>query len=229
MYITIVTLFPEMFHGPLTESILKRAQQQKIVTIAYVNIRDFAHDKHKSVDDHPYGGGAGMILRVDIVDQALAHAKSLHPNVHTRTILLDPQGTTYSQHIAQQLAAFEYLILLCGHYEGVDERIRALVDEEISIGDYILTCGEIPAMVLVDSIVRLLPGTLKKEGATTSESFSGATPLLEYPQYTTPQTYKGKSVPAILLSGHHANIEKWKQKEAQKRTKLRRSDLITET
>ena len=228
MYITIVTLFPEMFEGPLTQSILKRAQDQKIVTISFVHIRDFAKDKHKSVDDRPYGGGPGMILRVDVVGEALTHAKSLHPNVTTRSILLDPQGTLYSQQKAKQLSSFEHLILLCGHYEGVDERIRALVDEEISIGDYILTCGEIPAMVLADSIVRLLPGTLKKEGVTTDESFSGATPLLEYPQYTTPQTYKGTSVPDILLSGHHAHIGMWKQKEAKKRTTLRRRDLITE-
>ncbi len=228
MQITILTLFPEMFHGPLTESILKRAQNQNIVSIACINIRDFAKDKHKSVDDHPYGGGAGMILRVDIVEAAIQYAKSLHPNIPTHTILLDPQGTPYVQKKAQQLATYDHLILLCGHYEGIDERIRTLIDEEISIGDYILTCGEIPAMVVIDSIVRLLPGTLKKEGVTTNESFSGATPLLEYPQYTTPQTYKGKNVPEILLSGHHAQIEKWKQKEAFKRTKLRRSDLLTD-
>lgn len=225
MYITVLTLFPDMFTGPFDDSIVKRAKEKGVVAISYVNIRDFAKDKHKSVDDRPYGGGVGMILRVDIVDIALQYAKLLHTNVHTHTILLDPQGTTYSQQIARQLTTYDHLILLCGHYEGVDERIRALVDEEISIGDYILTCGEIPAMVLVDSVVRLLPGTLKKEGVTTNESFSGVTPLLEYPQYTTPQTYKGKSVPDILLSGHHANIEKWKQKEALKRTKLRRSDL----
>lgn len=226
MYITVLTLFPDMFTGPFDASIVKRAKEKEIVTITYVNIRDFAKDKHKSVDDRPYGGGAGMILRVDIVDQALTYAKLLHTNVRTYTILLDPQGMTYSQQIARQLSTFEHLILLCGHYEGVDERIRQLVDVEISIGDYVLTCGEIPAMVLVDSIVRLLPGTLKKEGVTTNESFSGRTPLLEYPQYTTPQNYKGSNVPDILLSGHHKNIEKWKQKESQKRTKLRRRDLF---
>lgn len=228
MYITIVTLFPEMFTGPFTESILKRAQEKKIVTIDFVHIRDFAHDSHKSVDDHPYGGGAGMILRVDVVDQAIAHAKSLHPNKHTHIILLDPQGTPYTQQKAQALAHIEHLILLCGHYEGVDERIRTLVDEEISIGDYILTCGEIPAMVLTDSIVRLLPGTLKKNGVTTNESFSGDTPLLEYPQYTSPRTYKGKSVPDILLSGHHAHILSWQEKQSIAETKRKRSDLLTE-
>jgi len=228
MYITILTLFPNMFIGPFDASIVKRAKEKEIVVITYVNIRDFAQDKHKSVDDRSYGGGPGMILRVDIVDEALTYAKSLHPNVQTHTILLDPQGTTYSQQKAQQLAMYHHLILLCGHYEGVDERIRSFVDEEISIGDYILTGGEVPAMVLVDSIVRLLPGTLIKEGVTTNESFSANTPLLEYPQYTTPQTYKGKSVPDILLSGHHANINKWKQKESLKRTKLKRCDLLNE-
>ncbi len=226
MHITVLTLFPEMFQGPLTESILKRAQDQKIVTLTFVNIRDFAKDKHRSVDDHPYGGGAGMILRVDIVDKAITYAKSLHPNKQTHTILLDPQGKPFVQKKAQQLATYDHLIFLCGHYEGVDERIRQLVDEEISIGDYILTCGEIPAMVVVDSIVRLLPGTLKKEGVTTNESFSGEIQLLEYPQYTQPKTYKGKSVPDILLSGHHAHIEKWKQQEALKRTRLKRRDLL---
>lgn len=228
MHITILTLFPDMFQGPLTESILGRAQSQKIVTLTFVNIRDFACDKHKSVDDHPYGGGVGMILRVDVVDCALTYAKSLHPKAKTYSILLDPQGTPYVQKKAKELTGVEHLILVCGHYEGIDERIRNLVDEEISIGDYVLTGGEIPAMVLVDSIVRLLPGTLKKEGVTANESFSGTTPLLEYPQYTTPRTYKRKTVPKVLLSGHHAHITNWQQKESEKRTKLRRNDLITE-
>ena len=228
MQITILTLFPEMFHGPLTESILKRAQEKKIITVTFVNIRDFASDKHKSVDDHPYGGGPGMILRVDIVDRALQSIKYQSASWRTKTILLDPSGTPYTQKKAKQLSSYDHLILICGHYEGVDERIRSLVDEEISIGDYVLTGGEIPAMVLVDSIVRLIPGTIKKEGVTTNESFSGTTPLLEYPQYTQPKTYKGKSVPDILLSGHHANIEKWKQQGSLKRTKLRRSDLLKE-
>lgn len=228
MYITILSLFPEMFQGPLTKSILARAQSQNIVTLKFINIRDFACDKHKSVDDHPYGGGAGMILRVDVVDKAIEHAKCQYANLRSKTILLDPQGKTYNQKMAKELSFYEHLILVCGHYEGVDERIRQLVDEEISIGDYVLTGGEIPAMVLVDSIVRLLPGTLKKEGVTTNESFSGTIPLLEYPQYTTPHIYKGKSVPKILLSGHHARIEKWKQQETRKRTKQRRSDLFTD-
>lgn len=233
MHITILTLFPEMFTGPFDASIIKRATDKKIVTINFVNIRNFAKDKHKSVDDHPYGGGAGMILRVDVVDRALQSIKCQAclparqvSGIRYKTILLDAGGKPYTQKIAVELSTIDHLILICGHYEGVDERIRNLVDEEISIGDYVLTGGEIPAMVLVDSIVRLIPGTLKKKGVTTNESFSDATPLLEYPQYTTPQTYKGNNVPDILLSGHHANIETWKQKEALKRTKRRRRDLL---
>jgi len=228
MDITIVTLFPEMFAGPFAASIIKRATAKGVVTISFVNIRDFAIDKHKSVDDKPYGGGPGMILRVDIVDRALMHARSLHPHNKTHSVLLDPQGIPYSQNKAVELKTFDHLILLCGHYEGVDERIRLLVDEEISIGDYILTCGEIPAMVVVDSVIRLLPGTLKKEGVTTDESFSQKKPLLEYPQYTTPKIYKNMVVPDIILSGHHAHIQSWKQMESKKRTQERRNDLFTE-
>lgn len=228
MYITILTLFPDMFQGPLTKSILARAQKQNIVTISFVNIRDFACDKHKSVDDHPYGGGVGMILRVDVVDRALQSIKCHVSDIKYHTILLDAGGKTYTQKKAKELSGVDHLILVCGHYEGIDERIRSLVDEEISIGDYVLTGGEIPAMVLVDSIVRLLPGTLKKEGVTTNESFSGKKLFLEYPQYTQPQTYKRMSVPDILLSGHHEHIEKWKQQQAQRKTKKNRSDLLTD-
>src|SRR3989344_4768223 len=162
MNFSILTLFPDMFKGPFSESIIKRAIQKKLVTIEYVNIRDFALDKYKTVDDHPYGGGAGMILRVDVVDVAMSNVKCQMSNVKTKTILLDPRGKTYSQKKAMQLSKLDHIVLLCGHYEGVDERIRSLVDEEISIGDYILTGGEIPAMVIVDTIVRLLPGVLKK-------------------------------------------------------------------
>jgi len=160
MDITILTLFPEMVSGVFDFSIVKRAQEKNIVHIRCVNIRDFASDKHKSVDDHPYGGGTGMILRVDVVAKAIVYAKSLCPGLDTHVILLDPQGIPYRQKKVRHLASFHHLILICGHYEGVDERIRKLVDEEISIGDYILTGGEIPAMILVDSIVRILPQTL---------------------------------------------------------------------
>lgn len=229
MYITICTLFPDMFHGPFDQSIIKRAIQKGIVTIDYINIRDFATDKHKSVDEHPFGGGAGMILRVDILDQAITHAKSLHTDIPATVILMDPQGVPFSQPIAETFAATPdtHLIFVCGHYEGIDERIRDLVDMEISIGDYILTCGELPAMVIVDSIVRLLPGTLKKEEATRKESFHPGNPVLEYPQYTKPRVYKRHTVPNILLSGNHKDIETWQRDESIKRTKKRRPDILT--
>lgn len=225
MHITVVTLFPEMFLGVFDISIIKRAQTKKILTLDFLNIRDSAKDRYKTVDGNSYGGGLGMILRVDIVDRAIQKAKSQIPQAKTKTILLDPQGTPYTQHKAAHLRTVDHLILVCGHYEGIDERIRSLVDEEISIGDYILTGGEIPAMVLIDSITRLLPGVFK-EGVTDSESFSKPFPLLEYPQYTAPRSYKGKPVPPILLSGHHANIKAWRTKEAKKRTKLRRPDIL---
>jgi len=218
-----------MFRGPFDQSIIHRACQHKHITISTINIRDFAKDAHKSVDDHPYGGGHGMVMRVDVVDRALLEVKKQHTDLRAHTILLDPQGTPYKQSMARQLSAYQHIILICGHYEAFDERIRTLVDEEISIGDYILTGGEIPAMVIVDSVVRLIPGVLKQKEATIDESFS--TPLLEYPQYTKPQTYKRHSVPAVLLSGNHKKISLWRASEAQKRTAKRRPDLscVTDT
>lgn len=215
-----------MFSGPFAYSILKRTQSSQAVSIEFVNIREFATDAYKSVDDHPYGGGVGMILRVDVVDRAIQSIKS-RPKagqpLAEKVILLDPQGTPYTQKKARELSTFEHLILVCGHYEGVDERIRVLVDEEISIGDYVLTGGEIPAMVIVDSVVRLIPGVLRNEEATLQESFEQ--PVLEYPQYTRPETYKGSSVPDVLLSGNHKAITLWRQEQSLKRTILRRPDL----
>lgn len=178
------------------------------------------------VDDRPYGGGNGMILRVDVAERALAAAKKTCPDMTPYTVLLDPQGVPYTQSHAVKLSHKEHLILFCGHYEGIDERIRMLVDEEISIGDYILTCGEIPAMVIADSVIRLLPGVLTKKGATFEESFSDNPNLLEYPQYTRPDIYKNKKVPAILLSGNHAKIQAWRTRERTKRTIKRRPDLL---
>ena len=227
MRISIVTLFPSMFAGPFDLSILKRAQAEKLVQINFFNVRDFATDHYKSVDGHPYGGGAGMILRVDVVDAAITHIRRMYTSKSTITILLDPQGKTYTQSKAQQLTAIEHLILVCGHYEGIDERIRTLVDEEISIGDYILTGGEIPAMVLVDTIVRLLPGVLHKESATKNESFSDN--LLEYPQYTKPHVYNSLPVPPVLMGGNHKKIAEWNTHQALIRTKKRRSDLLKVT
>lgn len=217
----ILTLFPEMFAGPLDLSIIKRAKETSKIEIHIINIRDFSSDAYKSVDDHPYGGGQGMILRVDVVDRALRSIP-----IKTYKILLDPAGKTYSQHKAVELSKQEAITLVCGHYEGVDERIRSLVDEELSVGDYILTGGEIPAMVVIDSVARLLTGVLKKLRATTDESFSGLDMRLEYPQYTRPLEYQGIMVPDVLTSGNHKKIDEWRENESKKRTAERRADLV---
>lgn len=222
MRISVITLFPEMFSGPFSSSIIGRAVKSGALTIDYIQLRDYATDRYKSVDDHPYGGGNGMILRVDVVDRALSAAKA--DGEKSRVILLDPQGAPYTQKTAKTLSGYGHLILLCGHYEGIDERIRSLVDEECSIGDYILTGGEIPAMVIIDSVARLLPGVLKKAGVTDDESFSSG--MLEYPQYTRPETYNGMTVPDTLLSGNHAEIAGWRRDQAIARTNKRRPDLL---
>lgn len=225
--LSILTLFPQMFKGALNESILGRDKTRAMVDIRLVNIRDFATDKHKSVDDRPYGGDLGMILRVDVVDRALSYAKeSVKTASSTHSILLDPGGETYSQRKAESLARIDHIILVCGHYEGVDDRVRSLVDEEISIGDYVVTGGEIPAMVIVDSVIRLIPGVLRDPKASTNESFSMTESYLEYPQFTRPQTYHAMDVPDILLSGHHKDIQEWRVKQSVLRTKKRRPDLL---
>lgn len=225
MYITILTLFPQMFESPFASSIVNRAMKQQMITLQYINIRDFALDSYKTVDDHPYGGGVGMVMKVDVADRAIQHAKALHLDIPPYVILLDPQGKQYTQKDAQTLSQKQHLIFFCGHYEGVDERIRTLVDREYSIGDYILTGGEIPAMVIVDSIVRLIPGVLGKLESPLCESFTNPN-LLEYPQYTNPQSYNGMEVPPVLLSGNHKKIEEWRKEKAIETTKRRRSDLL---
>lgn len=214
-----------MFTGPFALSIVGRAQKKHAVDIECINIRAFATGAYKAVDDHPYGGGAGMILRIDVVDKALREVKKRFKKLKAHTILLDAAGTTYKEADARRLTTIEHLILICGHYEGVDERIRTLVDEEVSIGDYVLTGGELPAMIVTDSIVRLLPGVLSKKEAIINESFGDFG--LEYPQYTRPETYKKQSVPAILLSGNHKEIDSWRNEQAKGRTALRRPDLLT--
>lgn len=225
MHISILTLFPDMFAGPMNQSILKRAQEKNLLTISYINIRDFASDSYGSVDDHTYGGGVGMVMRVDVIDAAIQYARNQRSEERSKTILLDAGGETYTQQKAQELSTVDHLILICGHYEGVDDRVRSLVDAEISIGDYVLTGGEIPAMVIADSVSRLMPGVLAKADATHHESFTQ--PLLEYPQFTKPQTYKGMDVPPILLSGNHATIDAWRKSEAKKKTKEKRPDLVS--
>lgn len=229
----ILTLFPDMFFGPLSESVLKRAQAKNILAVNIHNIRAWANDPHKTVDDSPYGGGPGMVMRVDVLDRALEDIikkKSKSIRYKPRIVLMTPQGNTFCQLKAKKLARFPWMIIICGHYEGYDERIRSLVDEEISIGDYILTGGELPAMVLIDSIARLIPGVVGKEVSLHEESFSTTylhNLLLEYPHYTRPEVYKNQRVPSVLLSGNHAEIAKWRRQQALFRTKKRRPDLLT--
>ncbi|MDO8658027.1 MAG: tRNA (guanosine(37)-N1)-methyltransferase TrmD [Candidatus Levybacteria bacterium] len=232
MKITILTLFPEMFEGPFNCSIIKRAIDKKIIEINIVNIRDFGLGKHKIVDDRPYGGGAGMVLRIDVIEKAIENVRCTPSLCKEKIILLDPQGKKLNQKIVEKFSKIDHIIMICAHYEGVDERIRSLVDEEISIGDYILTGGELPAMVLSDAIIRLIPKVLGKEESTQKESFREVlidqkkSLILEYPQYTKPEKFKGMNVPEILRSGNHQKIDTWRQSEALKRTKKRRPDLL---
>lgn len=206
MKIDILTLFPEMFNGPFSESILKRAQENNLVEIKVHNLRDWTTDKHHTVDDSPYGGGAGMVMRVDIVDKALTDLRT--PD--SKVILLDTKGPIYSQQTAESLTNEKHLILLCGHYEGLDHRIHEhLVNQVICIGQYVLTGGELPAMVVVDSVVRLLKGVVGNPESLSEESFN-APDHVEYPQYTYPAEYKGWQVPEVLLSGHHKKIKDWR-------------------
>jgi tRNA (guanine37-N1)-methyltransferase len=230
MLVSILTLFPQMFAGPFQLSIVKRAIQNNFLAINLINIRDFSTDKYKSVDDHPYGGGVGMILRVDIIDQCLNHTivNSHISKDKTKIILTDPRGVVYKQKVAVDLSHFDHIIIICGHYEGVDERIRNLVDMEISIGDYVITGGEIAAMVITDSITRLLPGVLKNSAATQNESFSNPN-LLEYPQYTKPPVYKKEKVPEVLTSGNHQKIKTWQANQSVYITQKYRADLRKKT
>jgi tRNA (guanine37-N1)-methyltransferase len=219
MKIDILTLFPKMFAGPFDESIVKRAQNKGLVEINVHDLREFGEGERRTVDDRPYGGGAGMILRVDVVDKALQEIKSSTISHKPLTILLDATGETFNQAKARELSSLEHLILIAGHYEGVDHRIHEhLVDEVISIGNYVLTGGEIPAMVVTDTIVRLIPGVLEKPEATEIESFSREG-VVEFPQYTRPEDYKGWKVPEILLSGNHKEIENWRKQSSLKKPK----------
>ena len=219
MKIKILTLFPNMFQEFKSESIIKRAIEKGIVSIDTIDIREYSHLKHKHVDDTPCGGGAGMVLKVDIIDRAI----KANSNENSYKIMMTPQGRPYSQKIANELSSHDELVFICGHYEGFDERIRSYVDDEISIGDYVLTGGELPAMVVCDSVIRLLNDAIKEES---HEDDSFSTGLLEYPQYTRPEVYDGKRVPDVLLSGHHANIKKYRHEESLKRTAMYRPDLL---
>ncbi|GAC1427287.1 MAG: tRNA (guanosine(37)-N1)-methyltransferase TrmD [Ktedonobacteraceae bacterium] len=221
MHFDIFTLFPGMFQGPFSESILKRAQERGLLDIALHNIRDATTDKHHMVDDYPYGGGAGMVMKPEPIFAAVEAVHQGGP-----IILLTPQGRLFNQHIARELVLESRITLLCGHYEGIDERVcRYLVTDEISIGDYVLTGGELGAMILVDAVSRLLPGVLT-EGSTDEESHSNH--LLEYPHYTRPAEFRGWRVPDVLLSGDHALIARWRRKESLRKTRQRRPDLFAQ-
>jgi len=223
MIIDIITIFPKMFEPVLNESIIKRAQKKGKVKINVYDLRGFTLDKHKKVDDRPFGGGSGMLLIPEPIFRAVKKIKAKAKGC--RVVLLCPQGKALNQKMAKKMSKIKHLILICGHYEGIDERIRQnLVDEEVSIGDYVLTGGELPAMVLVDALVRLVPGVLGDKNSLNFESFECN--LLEYPQYTRPADFKGMKVPAVLLSGDHRKIEVWRKKEAIKRTQERRPDIL---
>ena len=221
MKFDVLTLFPEMFE-PLKQSILGRASKNHILEFNFINMRDFSKDKHQKVDDTPYGGGAGMVIMPDVVYDAYS---SITDRENAKVIYLSPQGKTLNQKKVQELSKIEHIILLCGHYEGIDQRVLdEIVDEEISIGDYVLTGGELPAMVLIDSVSRYVEGVLK-EDSIKEETFSNN--LLEYPQYTRPEIFRGKKVPEVLLSGHHENIKKWREEKSLEITKLKRPDILS--
>jgi tRNA (guanine37-N1)-methyltransferase len=228
MRIDILTLFPEMFSGPFDASIIRRARESGRVMLALHNIRDYAIDRHHVTDDVPYGGGGGMIMKPEPIWNAVEAVLGYDPAGRSEAppiILLTPQGRPFTQALAYDLASREHLVLICGRYEGVDERVRQhLATDEISIGDYVLSGGEIPALVIVDAVIRLLPGVLGDPGATADDSFASG--LLEYPHYTRPAVYRGYSVPEILLSGHHAEIDRWRRRQALLRTYERRPDLL---
>ena len=223
MRIDILTLFPEMFDGVLSASMLGRAQANGLLDIRVHNIRDYTDNKHRKADDYPFGGGAGLIMMAqpiyDCMDFVLEGERA-------HRILMTPRGRTLNQKIAKELSGEDRLVLLCGHYEGVDERVMEIIDDEISVGDYVLTGGELPAMVLVDCVSRLIPGVLGSDESAADESFSED--LLEYPQYTRPASFRGMDVPEILLNGHHAKIQAWRLEQARLKTALNRPDLLSE-
>ena len=232
MRVDVLTIFPRMFDGPLSESLMGRAQKKNIVSINICDIRSFTTDKHNTVDDRPFGGGPGMVFKPEPLYQAL-HAQGAARRVVTTpwptvttplVVYLSPQGKVFNQQYAQKLARYKHLILLCGHYEGIDERVMRWVHQEVSVGDYVLTGGEIPAMAVIDSVVRLVPGVVKEQKSIEQESFM--LDMLDYPHYTRPAVFKGVSVPKVLLSGNHERIEQWRQDQARKQTKIKRPELL---
>ncbi|HSB34910.1 MAG TPA: tRNA (guanosine(37)-N1)-methyltransferase TrmD [Nitrospirota bacterium] len=226
MNFEVLTLFPGILEGPLNESILKRAREKGLLTVTVRNIRDYTEDKHKTADDSPYGGGAGMVLKPEPIFKAFEVMKEGHPGEEFHTILLSPQGQVLDQRRAERLSEEQRrIVLLCGHYEAIDERVReALVDEELSIGDYVLTGGELAALVVIDAAVRLLPGVLGDEESAYRDSFGDG--LLDHPHYTRPAEFRGRKVPEVLLSGNHAEIDKWRRREALRATLKKRPELL---
>ncbi len=226
MKIHILTLFPEMIMSGLNSSIIGRAMNNQLLSIQAINIRDYANNKHNRVDDYPYGGGAGMLMQAEPIYRAYNEIKE-QASVRPRVVYLSPQGKTFNQDMAIEYAKEEELVLLCGHYEGIDERVlEEIVTDYVSIGDYVLTGGELPAMVMVDAMARFIPRVLHNDASAEFESFQDG--LLEYPHYTRPEVWNGKKVPEVLLSGHHKRIEEWRHEESKKRTKERRPDLWEE-
>ncbi|MDX1951533.1 MAG: tRNA (guanosine(37)-N1)-methyltransferase TrmD [Verrucomicrobiota bacterium] len=221
MKIDVLTLFPAMFAGPLDESIIKRARDGGLLELGIHNLRDWTHDRHKTVDDKPFGGGPGMLLKPEPLFEAIEQLA----NERTHVILLTPGGRKFEQGIARELAMKEHVLLVCGSYEGFDERVRErLANDELSIGDYVLTNGALPAMVIIDAVTRLIPGVLGDAESSADESFSDG--MLEYPHYTRPAEFRGMKVPEVLLSGHHAEIAKWRAEQARERTRQKRPDLL---
>jgi tRNA (guanine37-N1)-methyltransferase len=239
MKISIITLFPKMISGFFEESIIKRAEDKKLVEIEIINLRNFAIDDYGTVDDRPYGGGAGMVIRADVIYKAIKkitnyglriknkNSKSVISNQKIKIILTSAKGKQFNQEKAQEYAELNHLVIIAGHYEGVDERVLDFIDEEVSVGDFVMTGGEIPAAAIVDSVIRLIPGVLKKDEATRQESFNiNKKNLLEYPHYTRPENFRGKKVPKILLSGDHKKIEDWRIRKAVEETRKKRPDLL---
>ena len=225
MKVFVLTLFPGMFDGVLQHSMLKRAIDRNLIEVHLYNIRDFAQDKHKTTDDVPYGGGGGMVMKAEPIFLAIEHVIAAHQLTAPHVVYLTPQGETLTQNLARSLAAHEELILLCGHYEDVDERVRmALVHQEISIGDYVMTGGELAAMVVIDVVSRMIPDVVGNAQSVISDSFYDG--LLDYPHYTRPQEFRGMTVPDVLLSGHHKQIDAWRREQALQRTQQRRPDLL---
>ena len=224
MLIDVITLFPEMFSSPFAYSIIKRAIDNEILQINFTQLRDFAFDKHRQVDDSPFGGGSGMVLKPEPMYRAVRNVLNRAENLSRKIIITDPSGSVFNQSKAKELATFDRLIFICGHYEGFDARIYDLADEIISIGDFVLTGGELPTMMIIDAVARMLPGVLGSEDSARTDSFFEG--LLSFPQYTRPRDFEGKQVPEVLLSGNHKEIEKWRHEKSLEITKLRRPDLL---